>query len=663
MTALEAQPAGVTFGKEHEPIQTGYVGDYIPFFMELAKNPIYTKELFSRIDTTLSLLGRYEDTQKSDGITLTGSLARYLVGNGDPEDNWIIREDAAAVQKMLPLDSKNIAVLSNITKADQDIDMSFRFTEKGSLPHLYEYLKKNLLNTSESVIKEYSTEKNVSFYAHYLTLELSDSLSMKIRFGPIGTNPVKSNIVIGFHNSEERLFHIDISAFPQTAKETEDQKRQGGPTIDGQNIRIPLSLNDNGRLMFTFDENTGYNLVGKEHIFHEKMPGIVELANRALRIHLIHAPETFTDTTLQQLTQLLYTEDLFKLRQIVRDFTSSGGHLSNEAYKLLKIELLIAMSRNPRELARFLQDTKIADLVPGLADFTHDEWKKFHTSNSLMYLSEGKILVEKQFRSMDTVKESYDIFKSRSVYHLDNGIKMFLQGFGEVIAESDKSIDPNNLDQLLTKLFDDSSIKERPNSIKGVKANETDIVFSILKREPGGMTENELFAEFIKNRDTVTLDTIDALKNKFKKTLFYVKAEGDIDKVIRYHFVGDDKVADVFYHIRQAKNIGEHIEKIRMKGTNLENILRRVDFETLQEHLDENTINQLIKTLPYLSYIYLESYRPMRPRDIRFLAKEMSQYLKQNHINEALAKDNEKLVMFLSEVQKACISYSRTRGR
>lgn len=643
-----------SFDREPKIVTQGSFFDVTHEFLELSGNMLYTKELEYSIDDAIKLLERFPD-KTEDGLLLAGSFARYLTGNGDEKTNWRIREKAKEMQEKFIHEPENRADFERIAKPDQDIDTAFVFTNTGSLDTLFRFIKENAANvTEQSITKLTSDNKEI----HIKTLEYTDShhTDVHLEFGPVITNTDLIHMTMGFQRSGKRLFHIDIAEFPKDGIEAQLQKRIGGDTIQAQDIYIPITHNEQGETRYTIYSSKTYSVLHKEKILTQKIDkdkqiDIPEMAIRALRIHLIHSEKLFTDTSMKTLTNLFFTEgegNLFDIRKAIQAFVRSGVPIEKEKMDLFRTELLISMTMNPYETARFLQDTGIYLLIPGLRNFNHADWKNFYTSDAMTFLQAGVPIASQDTRSMESVGYSNEQFKQVRWNDGVNGMHRFIRAFGEVMRNKIPNLDFKNTDQMYTLLFK-TEAKKILLSEKQQATNLPNMLLFLLRTYPSGATEREIQ----KYLEEVTHTEIS--REIFQKALFEVKARGLIDRQTRYtdKRYTDKKEKVVFYSPRLNAD-----GSLNVRTTPLTNPEIHTAITTIAsiESQTKDTLERLLQELPCRS---IESFRPLRAYEREFLASEIDKRLLEKGTT-GITKDT--ILQFVTEVQQACVAYSRKRG-
>lgn len=616
--------------------------------MRLSENPIYTDRLFASVNDGLTLLTSFPD-KTDDGCVLAGSFARYLTGNGDPRTNWHIREKAAHMITTFIHEPENVADFARIASADQDIDTAFVFKNNGSLDTLYALIKSNAPQATEYTTTAKALDGRELITRH---LQYTDAhhTQVDLEFGPIRTNPNLIHMTMGFYQNNQRLFHIDIAKFPSDGMETLDQKRIGGDTNQAQDIYIRLSLDDQNNSTFMLDPKYEYSVLHKESIdTMEKEPNdITELAIRALRIHLIHSEKLFTDMSPKTLTALFYTEgkgNLFEIRKTIQTLIRQKKEIPKEQMDLFRTELLICMANDPYETAKFLQDTGIYLLIPGMSNFTHQDWKNFFTSTAFTFLQEGRPILAKGVRSMDSVQYSHEEFLKVKWNDGVNGIQRFIRAFGEVMKQKIPDLDLKNYDHMYTLLF-----KSKPQKISLSETQHAtslqNMLLYLFRSHPSGVTEREMQGYL----QTMTNGEIS--RDLFQKTLFQIKSRGLIDRQTRLTSDGN-KV--VFYSPRLNKHGDLDMHTTPLTHQEIQDAISHMELGNISGKA-RNVLEQLLQQLPCRS---IESFRPLREYERDMLAQKIEEELqKRNDI--MIATDDIKL--FIARVQQACISFSRKRG-
>lgn len=652
MSNRETQPIRQ---KDVEPIVIGYLDGDIRTFLSLSGNPVYTPELCTSVNSMMTILASYEHTQPEDGLTLTGSLARYIAGNGDQQTNWTIRQTTAETDIPDGLSPEAIRTFNEITAPDQDIDTCLRFTGEGSLSDLYTYIRTRTPEATESVISQRGPRnEEIPLYQRSFTQE--NGIRVTISYGPIKTNPAVKHIKIGFYGTDERLFHIDVSAFPTNARDAREQKRQGGLTVFGQDIRIPLHLDAENRVSYVLDEAHAYNIQGKEHIDLDDrdLSSLTELAVRALRIHLIHSPALFEDTSAQSLTSLFFTDDIFAIRNRIRQDITHGKRISKDTLFLLRKELVISMVLDPYETAKFLQDTGIYLCIPGLRTMSQKDWRNLFISDAFTYAKPGKVHMEKKFRSIKDIGQSHGQFLSDRWYKGTNGITMFMDALGEVKKTPGMPL----FFRETTDLQDRSLMQKRKKTIDlhvhrlldiypTTDTRMTNALLSIMMHNPSGLTEIEMQHQISQALHTRIDQT--AFRNIFHE----VKSLGCIDKHVRS--TSDNKQV-FFYSPRIDANGNIKEGNLLFTGKVMEKMRALIDTPSLSPQTRQ-LLETCVRQLPFRT---IESFRPLREWDIDMISDDMQQMMQDNHMPMT---DREGIVLFLKGLQHACISYLQARGK
>ncbi len=614
-------------------------------FLVRSENPIYTKSLLYSIDEEIKLLARYPDKTNA-GFMLVGSLARYLSGHGDIDTNWKIRKKADNMKYFIN-NPTHMLDFARISGPDQDMDTTFVFNDAGSLESLYAYIKANVGDAVENITYETSTN-GVPIQTTYLDFIDKHNTKIHLEYGPICTNPNVIHMTMGFFNDKERVFHIDIAEYPKDGIQAENQNRLGGNTILAQDVRLPIYVNGNDETMYTLDLNKRNSLFFKERINIDEKPidAVMELAIRALRIHLIHSDQLFYDSSFTSLTPLFFTKgngNLFDLRKGIQGFIRAGEKLRKEKNELLKTELLICMAYDPYETAKFLHDTGLYLLFPGLRTFTHADWKRLYTSNAFTFLRDGTPIINKDVRSIENVQYSHEYFQRVRWNRNVNGIKMFIRAFGEVMKTKITDLDINNYDQMYTLLFTTESTAPR---FHRQFTNLPNALIDALKTYPSGVTEREI-QEYVQSiiKQKIT-------REEFQVALFTLKQKGYIDRHNRW-VNSNTKV--VFYTPRLNKN--GHLDTTTISLRHLE--IKRAIANIQVPNGNETKMQILEEILQLLPCTSVESFRALRENERNLLVNLMEEELKKrNDITFA----NEDLKIFISEVQRACINFSRKRG-
>jgi|GEM_PF-7077126 len=631
---------------ENTTIMTGSFSAEKNKFLRLSENPVYTKEVCTSIDDAMTMLASFPD-KTDNGLLLAGSFARYLSGNGDTKTNWQIREKALEMQEKFIHDPQNKSDFKRISRADQDIDTAFVFKNEGSLATLYAFIKSNAPNATET-ITTLQTPEGLPIQTTHLDFVDAHKTGIHLEFGPISTNPNLIHMTMGFHNNNERVFHIDIAKFPSDGMQTLDQKRIGGSTNEAQDIYIPITLDEQGKLIYKIQSNDAYSVLHKESVNVEerKAKDVVELSIRALRIHLIHSEYLFTDTSLKSLTALFYTEgkgNIFDIRKTIQSLIRSGETIPKEQMDLFRTELLICMANDPYETAKFLQDTGIYLLIPGLKNFNHHDWKNFFTSTALTFLQEGTPITPKEMRSIEGVQYSHGEFKKVKWNEGVNGMQRFIRAYGEVMKSKLPDLDLKNYDQMYSLLFKTES-KKLLLSEKQQATSLPNMLLFLFRTYPSGVTEREMQGYL----QTMTNQEIS--REIFQKALFQIKTKGLIDRQTR---MTPDGSKVVFYSPRLTADGSLNVTTTPLTNNEIHTALIGI------QYIDQSAIHTLEHLLLQLPCRSIESFRPLRSYERELLATEMHTQLLESG-NTTISKDT--VLNFIMEVQQACVGYSKKRG-
>jgi len=641
--ATNHEQHGIFRGRFHEKTKN---------FLSLSGDPIYTEELFASIDDSVKLLASFPD-KTNDGLMLTGSFARYLAGCGKTETNWHIREKAKEMHSRYIFNPTHKADFTRVSKPDQDIDVSYAFTNGGSLEKLYAFVKSNTPNAVETTTVEIASDKNEIHVTH-LTWTDRNNTHIDLTYGPNTENPELTHMTMGFYNSQERLFHIDIAKYPTTGLESEIQNRSGGDSNEAQDILIPIHLNDEGETEYVLDATKIYNLLHKEsvNLNAKDMKSFVNLTLRALRIHLIHSEDLFTNPSPKILSQLFYSEknetmeknnifDIFDFRKRIQEDIQSGKKLSEKSYALLKTELLICMANDPFETAKFLQDTGFYLLIPGLRNFNHEDWKNLFTSNAFTFLRDGTPIPRKDARDIESIQYSHAQFKLAKWNTDVNGIKMFIHAFGEAMKRKVPNLNLLDYDQMYELLFFTESKTYTPRKQFTSVPNA---LIDLFKIHPSGVTEREMQGYL------QAITPVEVSREEYQQALFEMKQRGIINRQTRYT---DQEKKVVFYSPRLNVDGSLNLRTTPLTHPEIHNSITDIPY------IESDTKNVLEQLLQQLSCRSIESFRPLRSYEREFLANDMEKLLQENG-NKSISKET--MLQFVTEVQQACVAYSRKRG-
>jgi len=660
MTTCEHVRSNVIERKELRT--SGSLTEYLNGFLELSRNPLYTKELKDGVKGMLTTLAGFENKDENNGMMLTGSLARYIAGNGDPMTNWHIREKAkeAADKATTEWVRKDLLKIAN---PDQDIDTVFNFTNGNTLADLYTYLSQQFPNgtTKKETVWENQLPSDENCLKTYMFTD-KNGIGVQVEIGPIKTNPNITHMAIGFYENNARLFHIDIADYPKTGSQAKDQKRQGGLTIIAQDLLIPLHHNKaKTDVLYKINKKGIVDLNFKERIRYDKdttgetekdTGDVFELAARALRIHLIHSEKLFEEKSAQSLTKLFFTDELFDIRKRLQDFVCNGNELDSNKRKLITTELLISIILDPIETAKFLQDTGLYFLLPGMSEFNHQDWKNFYNADAFAVLDPGVPLPDKVTRrSLANVGENQEKLQKIRWNRGINGALLFFEAYGEAMKHHLSGIVTKNIDQTYSLALD-KQFHTTHSRVISAKHTLSSTIPTVLKCFPSGLTEKEMHS--IIERQT----GIKITRTIFKRALFEAKSLGYIDHQNR--MPSDqviEKIPTISFYSPRMNNQGELETTLLL--LNEQSIATKIATLEFQDISDQTATVTLKKYLMNLSAHSIESFRPMKKFDIKLLTNEMRRTLQSNN-EEPILRDT--IYRFFKGIHKFCVEYSRQRG-
>ena len=220
-----------------------------------------------------------------------------------------------------------------------------------------------------------------------------DEFNIIIQYGPIPTNPDREGAEIKIQNKEngETAFLIHPGVWPQEAQDAIEEGRMGDTSRKQDFCTVPVEVRGDQliyqvprqarEVMDQVDGIPELSLNIPPDEVSKKMGRFMDKAIRALRINLLHPLEDKVD--FNHFFPLFNDKSRWNLRTVIQYFVAQGVSMPEHVKSNVRRELLLCLTIDPYLTARFLRDTGLTALIPGLADLTWTDWQEILNSNEL----------------------------------------------------------------------------------------------------------------------------------------------------------------------------------------------------------------------------------------------------------------------------------------
>lgn len=558
---------------------------------------------------------------------LTGSFARFAAGFGKMDRYHKGKDGARNLYDEFnnPNNNRQDLIGKTISKlafGDIDMDYCFTFNKGSSLSSLFDYSMNGLSNLSGFLHEQHTVKIGErEFKIKSFSVLLANKYKMSWVYEPVETNPRFKKLTVSFSvktgDEYKQFLHVDMSEYPKNGVEARSQKRHGGRTLRSQDrCRLPLYLSNN-EVCYKLTHEARMSLVGQEYMDvsgtskkgreGKNVPGIAELALRALRIRLIHVPDV-NKINVNNITSLFDSKTVFAIRNTVENYVLNGGRLTERDMIVPLKELILSFNYDPYLTLQVLQDTGLYLLFPGLRGLSGSQWKKLYLNEWLNLAPQSGEYLPSGKRSLNSLIADENEYIQRD---LNDGMSMILHAIHEIKSPNEEFH--------IEKAFEDFLFgnEQTTEDVNFRNIEPAQKIEAIMRNFNGGLTEIEI-QKIYNSLSTNKLSDVE-----FRSMFLDLKFQSKVDKQLRKINVFGKEKNVLLYSLRNPKSLIP-IEKMELfMGRTWFQESGHPYINRAKEYAKSNQCNiplvRIISSLEDVGVPTLESLRSLSVKDFEYL--------------------------------------------